>query len=71
MAAGCYRRVTHHDVYVVPVCELFYDFSMRIGVCPTKVLERLVRENDTPSEGVSARISFQHGYLMRRIRLLE
>src|SRR6185437_15709170 len=48
VSARGYRPVVNDDVDVVPVREMLDDAAIRFGVRIAEVLERLVREDDSP-----------------------
>src|SRR5215471_6708481 len=64
---------TAADVHIdrVPVDEVVHDFLPGILVGLAKVLERLVREHDTPTVSVSASIALEYGDLVLRVVFLE
>ena len=71
VAAGGDRAAAHVDVDVVPVREGALDGGERLGVGGAEVLERLIREDDAPAEGVVGSVALEDDDLVRRIRLLD
>src|SRR5688572_31486629 len=71
MAARCDSLVADENIDVVPVSEVVGNRAKSRLVCYTEILQRLVRENDAPSERIVGAVPLQHRYVVRRIGLLE